>query len=293
MYQRLLVPIDGSELAEIALDYAKGLVNRLPGIMVFLLHVRGSEERHLAPMRRAYIDQAAAAIRSQAEGAKGELVTGNPAEEILRYADKNDIDLIVMATHGRSGISRWATGSVAYKVLRASKVPVWLVGAGVTEEIIRDKSPGGRILVPMDGSRLSELVLPDVERLAKQWGTGLVEVVLTRVCEPPTISSDYPEAMPLSWEDHVEKETVMCKLEAGPYLAGVEKRLKNSGLRVRSEVLVGKPAEEISSYANDNKFSLITMVIHGRSGISRWAYGSVAEKVMLSASIPVFLVRPQ
>jgi nucleotide-binding universal stress UspA family protein len=99
--------------------------------------------------------------------------------------------------------------------------------------------------------------------------------------------------MPLSWEEHLEKETVMCKLEAGPYLAGVEKRLKNSGLKVRSEVLVGKPAEEISSHADDNKFSLITMVIHGRSGISRWAYGSVAEKVMLSASTPVFLVRPR
>ena len=225
--------------------------------------------------------------------ATGEVVAGNPSEEILRYADKHDIDLIIMATHGRSGINRWAMGSVAYKVLRASNVPVWLVRAGVSEEIIEDRSASGKILVPLDGSREAEVVLPHVEALAKQWGAELVEVVLLRVCKPPAVSSDYPPDMPLSWEEHLEQETLKCKLEAGPYLAGVEKRLKQSGLRVSIKVLAGKPAEKISSYGDENDFSLITMVIHGRSGISRWAYGETAETVMLKAFTPIFLVRPQ
>jgi len=307
MYKRMLVPLDGSELAEIALDYVKQLAYRL-GIEVILLYVYSPEERELAHMHRAYIERAADIIRSQPEEARqttgtkskggtvnvhGELAVGDsPAEEILRYADKNDIDLILMATHGRSGISRWAMGSIAYKVLRASIVPVWLVCAGINEEIVQDKLPARTILVPLDGSKLAEAVLPHVEALAKQWADGQIEVVLLRVCEPPVISSDYPRAMPLSWEKHVELETAKCKLVAGPYLAKIEKRLKDAGLKVRKEVLTGQPDEKIVDYASRNNFSLIVMATHGRSGISRLTYGSVAEKVMLGTLTPIFLVRP-
>jgi nucleotide-binding universal stress UspA family protein len=272
----------------------------LPGIEVVLLHVYSPSESDVLPMRRAYIKQAAKIIRHQFEEktdgvreikVQGELAKGYPSEEILRYAEKNDINLILMATHGRSGISRWAMGSVAYKVLRASNVPVWLVRAGIPEEII--KLPVGKILVPLDGTKLAELVLPHVERLANQWSAGPVEVVLLRVCEPPVVSSDYPAHLPLSWEEHLEQETVKSKLVARPYLSEVEKRLRDTGLRVSTEVQMGKAADEIIDYARRNSFSLIAMIIHGRSGISRWAYGSVAEKVMLGAYTPVFLVRPQ
>ncbi len=301
MYKKMLVPLDGSELAELVFSYAKELAGRL-GVEVILLNVYSPQEQGLIPMRRAYIERAAEITMQQSERvqlsegtveARGELAMGNPAEEILRFADKNGIDFILMATHGRSGINRWAMGSVAYRVLRASKVPVWLVRAGVSEKIIHDKLPIRKILVPLDGSKLAELVLPHVETLAKQWGTELVDVVLLRVCGPPVISSDYPPAMPLSWEEHVEQETVKCKLVAGSYLAEVEKRLKDAGLKVRSEVLLGKSADEIVDYADKNHFSLTVMVIYARSGISRWAYGSVTEKVMLGVSTPVFLVRPQ
>ncbi|MCK5577186.1 MAG: universal stress protein [Dehalococcoidales bacterium] len=295
MYSKVLVPLDGSKFSEKALSYARGLFRRLQVAEVIILHVYDPGDRNLTLMRQAYVSQAATVIKS-GDGmikATGEVVAGNPSEEILRYADKHDIDLIIMATHGRSGINRWAMGSVAYKVLRASNVPVWLVRAGVSEEIIEDRSASGKILVPLDGSREAEVVLPHVEALAKQWGAELVEVVLLRVCKPPAVSSDYPPDMPLSWEEHLEQETLKCKLEAGPYLAGVEKRLKQSGLRVSIKVLAGKPAEKISSYGDENDFSLITMVIHGRSGISRWAYGETAETVMLKAFTPIFLVRPQ
>ncbi len=301
-YKRMLVPLDGSELAEVVFSYAKEIAGRL-GVEVILLNVYSPQERKLIPMRRAYVDERAAEIvKCQSPGvqpsegaveARGELAMGNPAEKILRYANKNDIDFILMATHGRSGINRWAMGSVAYRVLRASKVPVWLVRAGVPEKIIHDKLPVRKILVPLDGSKLAELVLPHVEALAKQGNAELVDVVLLRVYDPPVISSDYPSVMPLSWEEHVEHETVKCKLVAGSYLADVEKRLKDAGLKVRSEVLMGNAIDEIVDYANGNHFSLTVMVIYSRSGISRWAYGSVTEKVLLGVSTPVFLVRPQ
>jgi nucleotide-binding universal stress UspA family protein len=189
-------------------------------------------------------------------------------------------------------------GSVADKVLRASKVPVWLVRAGIPEEIVYDKWPTRTMLVPLDGSKLAESVLPHVEAVAKQRGAELLDVVLLRVYEHPVIPSDYPRAMPLSWEEHVEQEMVKARRESEQYLAGVEKRLKDVGLRVRSEVLAGKtlwanPADEIIDYANRNPFNLIVMTTHGRSGISRWAYGTVAEKVLLGASSPILMVRPK
>lgn len=307
MYKRMLVPLDGSELAELVFGYAKELAGRLD-LDLILLHVSGSSEHDLLPIHRAYIERAAEILRRQsaevqektrskpggkAVEAQGELVVGHPAEEILRYTGENNIDLILMATHGRSGVKRWALGSVADKVLRASKVPVWLVRAGIPGEVVHDKWPKRMLLVPLDGSKLAESVLPHVEALAKQRGTELVDVVLLRVCELPVISADYPEAiMELSWEEHVEQEKAWHKRAAERYLAEVEKRLSDAGLKVRSEILLGRPIDEIIEYANKNPFNLIVLSTHGRTGVIRWAYGQVADKVLQRSTSPIFLVRP-
>jgi len=308
MYRKMLVPLDGSQLAEVVFPYAKELAGRLD-LEIILLHVYSPAERESGAMHRAYIDRVTDIIRRQSEEVEGrmgvqpekkavqvqgEVAEGYPAEEILRYADKNDVDLILIATHGHSGVRRWAMGSVADKVLRASKVPVWLARAGIHEEIVYDKWPKRTVLVPLDGSELAESVLPHAEALAKQRGAELVEVVLVRVCEPPVIPADYPEAsMPLSWEEHVEQVVAKCRHACEQYLAEVEKGLKDAGLEVRSEVLVGKPGNEIVDYVNRNPFNLIVMSTHGRSGLGRWAYGSIADKVLHGVSSPIFLVRPR
>jgi nucleotide-binding universal stress UspA family protein len=303
MYRKVLVPLDGSELAEVVFVYAKELAGRL-GLDLVLLHVYSPDEAASVPMRRAYVERAAEIIKRQSEEARekagikpgvkavnvqGELAPGYPAEEILRYADENGIDLILMATHGRSGVKRWTVGSVADKVLRASKVPVWLIRAGIPQEIVYDKWPTRTILVLLDGSELAETVLPHVEAVAKQRGAELVDVILLSVCEPSLLPSYYPAAMPLNWDDHVAR----CKRSNGEYLAKIEKRLKEAGLRVRSEVLVGKPAEAIVDYVSKKPVNLIVMSTHGRSGPSRWVLGSVAEKVLLGVSSPILLVRPR
>ena len=307
MYKRMLVPLDGSELAEVVFTYAKELAGRL-GLDVILLYVGHPAACEFTPMRRAYIERAAGIVRRQSKmiqkrvgiqsGGKpvevrGELATGYPAEEILRYADENAVDLILMATHGRSGLKRWVMGNVADKILRASKVPVWLVRAGIPEETPYDKWPKITILVTLDGSELAESVLPHAEVLAKQRGTK-PDVVLLRVCEPSTTPAYYaPElsGVPLNWGEYAQQETARCKQEAKEYLARMEKRLKDSHISVRSEVLVGKAADEIVDYANKNPFNLIVMATHGRSGLSRWVYSSVAENVLQGVSSPILLIR--
>jgi nucleotide-binding universal stress UspA family protein len=307
MYKRMLVPLDGSELAEVVLPYAKELTGRLD-LELVLLHVCEPHRSESQFMCQSYIEHAAEITKRQsrevqtktgapkggkAVEARGVVVTGHPAEEIINYANENNVDFILMATHGRSGIRRWVLGSTADKVLRASRVPIWLVRANIPQEIVHDEWPKRSMLVPLDGSKLAESVLPHVEALAKQRGAELVNVVLLKVFEEPYVNSDYPEAsMNLTWKEHVSRIREHFKQEAKRYLEGVRRHLADAGLNVRAEVLMGKPSDEIINYAHRNHPNLIVMATHGHSGISRWEYSSVADKVLHGVTSPIFLVRP-
>jgi nucleotide-binding universal stress UspA family protein len=303
MYNNILVPLDGSELAEVVLPYAKELAGRLD-LDLTLLHVCESRPESQF-MCQAYLERAADIVGAQsrevqsktgapsggkAVEARIHVIYGHPAEAILRYAEENKPDIILMATHGHSGVRRWVMGSVADKVLRQSKVPVWLVRANIPEEIVHDEWPKRTFLVPLDGSKAAEVVLPHVQALAKQRGAELVNVVLLRVYEKPFVTADYPER---DWAKHVERMTNYFKQEAERYLAEVSKNLSAAGLHVRSEVLVGKPAGEIIKYAHDNHPNLVVMATHGSSGLSLWEYGNIADKILHGVSSPIFLVRPQ
>jgi nucleotide-binding universal stress UspA family protein len=298
MYRKILVPLDGSEIADIALIYAAETAVALPGAEIDLLHVYNPMESGLGSMHKAYIENAADEIRKRldknaAVKVKSQLMSGDPADEIVRYTQKQKKDLIIMATHGRSGISRWAMGSVAYKVMRSVKIPICLVRAGIDEETICRKAKGNVIIVPLDGSKKAESVLPYVKALVQQYNKDDIEVVLLRVCAKPEISSDYPYSMPMSWEEHVEQEQIKCKLVAGVYLAELAKQFKSADIEVRMELPIGKPAKEIIKYDAQSDSRVIIMSTHGRSGISRWAYGSIAESVMLGTQTPVIMIGQQ
>ena len=309
MYRKMLVPLDGSEFAEVVFPYVKGLAGKLD-LEVVLLHVSDVDEREFAPMDRAYLEHVGEDIRRDSRSiqqravsgtagkpveVRGELVVGYSAEGILHYAHENTVDFIIIATQRQSGIRHWELGKVTDKVLRAANVPVLLVRAGISDETPYDKWPKVTILVPLDGSVLAESVLPHVETMAKQRGPEPLDVVLLRVCEPPAMPSYYApdiSAVPLNWGEYMQQETAKCNEAAKTYLDGVENRLKNSGIAdVRSEIVVGKAVDAIINFVNKNPFTLIVMATHGRSGLSRWVYGSVAESVLLGVTKPIFLVR--
>jgi len=146
-----------------------------------------------------------------------------------------------------------------------------------------------RILVPLDGSELAESVLPHVETIAR--GCSAVEIVLLRVCDAPSILADYPEGNSRNWEKHVERMTANAQQQCNIYLGDVEKQLRDKGFNVKTASVLGKPAEEIVDYASKNGVDLIIMASHGRAGVSRWAYGSEADKVLRSSCVPVLLVK--
>ena len=146
-----------------------------------------------------------------------------------------------------------------------------------------------KILVPLDGSKLAECILPYVEELVK--GQKVKEVILFRVCEPPEITADYPANMPASWEKHVKDIMDGAQQQCSLYLGNVEKSLKNLGVPLKVESCLGNAAAEIVKCAEKNQVDLIVMASHGRSGVSKWAFGSVAEKVFRSTCVPILMVR--
>ncbi len=304
MYRKMLVPLAVSELSAATLPYAKELAARLD-LTVVLLHVLSPAERGTISQLQADIDHKAGIVQRQAEEAKksmgieikdspvrvlGEVAIGSPAEEITRYAVEKEVDLILMATHARSGISRLIMGSVTDKVVRTSKVPVWLVRPGAPEEAIYDNWPGKTMLVPLDGSEPAEVVLPHVEKLAKQHGTAGVTVTLLRSYTLPIPPPTADGTQVYSYE-YMQTEAAFRKQTAEEYLLHIESQLKSKGLTVESRVLEGSPAEQIIDYANKNPYNVIVMSTRARAGLRRSAGGSVAASVLQKANSPVVLVR--
>jgi nucleotide-binding universal stress UspA family protein len=291
------------------LPFAKELAAGLD-LEVYLFQVYGALGRQFVPVHRAYIERAAEQLSAQVEDAldrlgveaedrhaevHGELADGHYADEILRFAEEREIDLLLMASHGRSGVRRWRMGSVADKVLRASKVPTFFIHANATDAIPYDTWPKKSLIVPLDGSEKAESVLVHVEEMAMQRSIEPVGVTLIRVCDPPIAPSYYsPElsGVPLNWGEFMEQEMTRCKQSAAEYLAATAKRLADKGIKVKTEILVGKAADEIIDYAGKEPYSIVVMATHGRSGISRLVYGSVAESVLVGVRNPILLAKP-
>jgi nucleotide-binding universal stress UspA family protein len=140
-----------------------------------------------------------------------------------------------------------------------------------------------KILVPLDGSALAECVLPHVKTIAGGCSTG--NVVLLRIVEP----------LPAGTPPAVDFEVVQkaCVKEAEKYLARIQAKLSKEGLNAETKVLTGRPAETITDFTRREKVDLIALATHGRSGINRWVFGSVADKLVRSSSVPVLLIRPK
>lgn len=292
MYEKILVPLDGSELAEIALPYAEELAGALDS-EVTLIHVSESAEDKYLHMDELYMEKMVEVARQGAERYRGKPakvgavhLVGHTAEQIVDYADKEKIGLIVMATHGRSGIRRWFLGNVAAKVVRATERPVVLIRAKDARPKVSQKRLLNKALVPLDGSKESEAVIPYISELASKIKA---EVVLFQVVAPAHLVYSIPGEAVQKLYSPEEMDKIKTKSEG--YLDTVGAGLRDKGINVRSDVGVGVPAEEIIRIADEIKADVVAMSTHGHSGIGRWAFGSTADKVLHAGNTPLLLVR--
>ena len=143
-----------------------------------------------------------------------------------------------------------------------------------------------KIMVPLDGSELAECVLPHLEGFIK--GCHVSNVLFVRVVGP-SVASYYGE-VPINPEIYKETESAM-QSEAKDYLDQIKNRLKFEGTKLHSEVLVGRVADSLTDYAAKNDIDLILIATHGRSGVTRWVRGSIADKILRSSNVPVLMIR--
>jgi nucleotide-binding universal stress UspA family protein len=296
MYTKILVALDESSTAEHVLPYARFLAKSLKLTVelitaIDLTHVATSYEardfrtfvRDIRGTSEAYLEKIAKTFSRTSITTSVQI--GKPAEVIIKKAARDKKTLIAMATHGRSGISRWLLGSVAEKVLRATTNPLLLVHAGES-----GKAEGElnfeRIVVPLDTSPLAETALRDVTELATELN---LEIILAHAYVAPLSPYYGPGDY---YKPHYKSLATQLKDEARRYLQGKVRKLKGKGLEKTSCVfLEGSPAEEIIALTGREPNSLLAMCTHGRSGVKRWVLGSVTEKVVRHSGDPVLVIR--
>jgi nucleotide-binding universal stress UspA family protein len=207
-----------------------------------------------------------------------QIESATPAEHIVSYAGDNEIDLVVMGTHGRRGVDRMLFGSVTEEVVRRASCPVFTVRADAD---VTPSQAVGRVLVPIDFSDASESAVQHAKEIAFTYGA---EIDLLHVVEPPFYPSAYgidATAFPTQEVvDRVEKQLGdMARDEIGYE-------------HIMVEATVGHPPSEILNYVDENEVDLIVIATHGRTGLERALLGSVTERVLRRSPVPTFVVKP-
>jgi len=280
MFETLLVPTDGSACAGWAVALAADLGQHL-GAAVHVLHV--VDERHLenAPQHdrlvttdTRVVDEVVDQLDEAGVEATGAVVTNRPHEGILEYLEEHDVDLVVMGTHGRTGLQRVFLGSVTEGVVRLADVPVATVSHPAT-----DDGGGCRtILLPTDGSEHAMVALPPAVELAKAYGATLL---LVSVVEPTAVNFTGGEEVIVGYLEDAA-EAALDDLRSRARIAGVAD--------VRTAVEVGPPVRTLRTYVESPDVDLVVMGTHGRSGVARYLLGSVTERLIRTSPVPVVTV---
>lgn len=287
--KKILVPLDGSELSEKVLDHIEVLAQKANTEITLLRVVPFSWPSEFIHVREMgdEMDKEASDYLFSIESKLGEkgvnadvcVKEGHVPEVICSVAQEKGVNLIAMSTHGRGMVRRWALGSVADRVVQISDIPVLLYRS--TGETIPD-SHYKNVLIPLDGSRLSEHILPHARRLVELFGT--------KVWFLHVINTDLVDSFNVLKEGMHEKEGEIIETIRN-YFSTLEKRIKETGTSYELVIKKGNPAETICDFANENDMDLIAMSTHGHGGISRCLLGSVADKVVQSSSRPVLLIK--
>lgn len=313
MFQRILIPLDGSALAEHALSVGLRIA-RFSGASLTLLRVvnlpddmtylsRGSAMMNLADIivrDRAEAEAYLQKIASRSDVAGIEVIThvvdGNPAQSILSEARTSAMDLILMCSHGDTGLKRWMFGSVSLHVARHSAIPVFVLRPGADGAVVLPQTAGQvRMMVPLDGSQLAEEILPPA-------------IALTKALSAPLPGALHLASVVPFFTAETTDELDQVVKAAQEYLVSIEQQLRQKGdathLTITSSVTVladvahalvelaetGKGMEQIKDFTG---CGVIAMSTHGRSGIKHWMMGSIAERMLASTKLPMLIVRPQ
>lgn len=288
MYDKILFPTDGSETASSAFDYALSVASAhdatihafhvADSTVVSTTRIRGDVVDVLEQEGKQFVDELEARAEAADVSVRTDVQQGNPAEMIAEYADQYETDLIVMPTHGRSGIKRYLLGSVTERVISTTSMPVLTVTPSEGEEFVY---PPSDFLLPTDGSRCAKLALNEATALADATGAALhlltvVETTALGIDVRSTVAQDQLEA---------QATEILDGAKATAEEAGIESTI--------TSIAQGRPYKRIHSYITENDIDLVVLGTRGETDFSQYVLGGVSDKLIRTAPVPVLVVPEQ
>jgi nucleotide-binding universal stress UspA family protein len=314
MFSKLLVPLDGSTLAERALPYAVRLAGRLEAEILLLQVVelspllKGSllAEASLINSAETYLREVKEVITDLTlpqhlplERVHLKAITGNPSYEIAEIAASHKVDLIVMTTQGRSGLAHLLMGSTAASVIQHTELPVLVIRPTITtskppqalaELMAVPLNSGleegwGKMLVTLDGTPQAEAVLEYAITLAQ----GIDATIHLLQVIPPLVPFSYGD-ISLRYQQEIKNQTQQLSQEAYQHLKALQTEISQRGLECSCTVRNGEAIGEILKFTEELKPSLLVMATRARGRLGHILLGSVAEEVLRRSQRPVVLL---
>jgi nucleotide-binding universal stress UspA family protein len=301
MYKMIMVPTDGSGFDREAIRVALRVAERSQAkVRLVRVHSTGAffgmesspeaatvsvgvlQQERDRILRELYA--LAAECRNTSDAKIGLALEDGPVPDALQaYASRNKVDLVVISSHGRGGITRLSLGSVTDSLIRHTTIPVLVVKPHASYLNPEAGEPFRRIVVPLDGSSLAEQILPEVVALAKVEES---ELTLLRVLVPPTSSQKRIADKKIPWWD---KDIAAAE----GYLFSIATKLREDGFLTTTEVVISENiAQAIADYARKVRADLVAIATHGRGGVSRALRGSVADVVTRTSPTAMLVLRP-
>ena len=296
MFSHILVPLDGSPLAECVLPHTVAIAQafgaRSTLVRVLERSTTTGRLKSVDPLEwqfykaevKAYLDGVTVRLHEAGLQAERALLEGQAAERVVQFARSHDVKLIVLSSHGRSGLSGWNVSGVVQKIILRAYIPTMIVRAyrPVTSELTGFRYH--RLLVPLDCSQRAECVLPLAASLARFHGSQLILAHVVRKPEMPRRAPPTQEDIEL-----VNKITERNRLEAASYLEQLQSRLS---LDVQTRLLVSNnPAATLHELVDTEDVDLVLLNAHGYSGGTQWPYGSLTVSFIAYGTTPLLIMQ--
>jgi nucleotide-binding universal stress UspA family protein len=295
MFERILVPLDRSPLAECVLPHAVAVARAL-GSQLMLLHILSQSARQDDlravdtlewQLRRAeaesYLEGIRVRLQEVGVAAQTNVLDGDAAEQILAFARENQVGLVIISSHGQSGLSGWNVSSVVQKIMTRLPISTMIVRAYQPDQPDLANLRYRRVVVPLDSSPRAESVLPLAATLAC---TAETQILLAHVVQRPPM----PRRTPPSQEDSDLADRIVerNRSEAEQYLAVVRSHLPPAGVETRL-LISNHVAAALHELVDQEQIDLVLLSAHGYSGQMQWPYGGLVASFVTYGATPLFI----
>lgn len=299
MFNHILIPLDGSSLAECVLPHVVAIARAFEAQVTVLRVVEQppaiGQTRSVDPLSwnivkseaEAYLSGVALRLEEVDLRVDSVLLEGHAAESVIQFAHDKDVDLIMLSSHGRSGLSGWNVSSVVQKILLRSYLPMMIVRAYQPTTLELSDLRYRKVLVPLDCSQRAECVLPVVTSLADFHDPQLLFVHVVR-------KPEIPQRTPLTQEDIglADQITQRNREGAAKYLSQLQPQMISAAFNVRTCMTVSKNvAATLHEMAEDEGVDLVVLSAHGHSFVPKWPFGGATINFIAYGTQPLLIVQ--